>query len=81
MSAIESFEQRKNADLLLLSCVKETGEGRSFELQDISLRVPVGSIYGFLGPNGSAVVEYPVPINPGDGDMAGHYATRSVLTS
>jgi hypothetical protein len=33
LSAIESFEQRKNADLLLLSCVKETGEGRSFELQ------------------------------------------------
>ena len=27
--------------------------GRSFELKDISLRVPVGSIYGFLGPNGS----------------------------
>ena len=27
--------------------------GRSFALQDVSLRVPVGSIYGFLGPNGS----------------------------
>ncbi len=27
--------------------------GKSFELQDISLNVPVGSIYGFLGPNGS----------------------------
>jgi ABC-2 type transport system ATP-binding protein len=27
--------------------------GRSFELQDLSLRVPAGSIYGFLGPNGS----------------------------
>lgn len=27
--------------------------GKSFELQDVSLRVPVGSIYGFLGPNGS----------------------------
>jgi len=26
---------------------------KSFELRDISLRVPVGSIYGFLGPNGS----------------------------
>ena len=26
---------------------------RSFSLRDISLRVPVGSIYGFLGPNGS----------------------------
>lgn len=26
---------------------------RSFALQDVSLRVPVGSIYGFLGPNGS----------------------------
>ncbi len=27
--------------------------GKSFALQDISLNVPVGSIYGFLGPNGS----------------------------
>ena len=27
--------------------------GKGFELQDVSLRVPVGSIYGFLGPNGS----------------------------
>jgi ABC-2 type transport system ATP-binding protein len=27
--------------------------GKSFELKDVSLRVPVGSIYGFLGPNGS----------------------------
>ncbi|MEQ1857073.1 MAG: ABC transporter ATP-binding protein [Longimicrobiales bacterium] len=27
--------------------------GKSFELTDVSLRVPVGSIYGFLGPNGS----------------------------
>jgi ABC-2 type transport system ATP-binding protein len=27
--------------------------GRSFELKDVSLRVPAGSIYGFLGPNGS----------------------------
>ncbi len=26
---------------------------KSFELRDVSLRVPVGSIYGFLGPNGS----------------------------
>ena len=26
---------------------------RSFAIQDLSLRVPVGSIYGFLGPNGS----------------------------
>ena len=27
--------------------------GKSFELGDLSLRVPTGSIYGFLGPNGS----------------------------
>ncbi|MGD8321255.1 MAG: ABC transporter ATP-binding protein [Gemmatimonadota bacterium] len=27
--------------------------GRSFALRDLSIRVPVGSIYGFLGPNGS----------------------------
>jgi len=27
--------------------------GKSFSLRDLSLRVPVGSIYGFLGPNGS----------------------------
>ena len=27
--------------------------GESFELKDLSLRVPTGSIYGFLGPNGS----------------------------
>jgi ABC-2 type transport system ATP-binding protein len=27
--------------------------GRSFELSDVSLHVPTGSIYGFLGPNGS----------------------------
>lgn len=26
---------------------------RSFELKSVSLRVPTGSIYGFLGPNGS----------------------------
>jgi ABC-2 type transport system ATP-binding protein len=27
--------------------------GKSFELRDVSLRVPVGSNYGFLWPNGS----------------------------
>jgi ABC-type multidrug transport system ATPase subunit len=27
--------------------------GRSFELKDVTLTVPRGSIYGFLGPNGS----------------------------
>ena len=27
--------------------------GKSFELRDLSLDVPVGSVYGFLGPNGS----------------------------
>lgn len=27
--------------------------GRSFELRDLALNVPGGSIYGFLGPNGS----------------------------
>jgi ABC-2 type transport system ATP-binding protein len=27
--------------------------GKSFELRDLTLRVPTGSIYGFLGPNGS----------------------------
>jgi ABC-2 type transport system ATP-binding protein len=27
--------------------------GKSFALQDVSLSVPAGSIYGFLGPNGS----------------------------
>jgi len=27
--------------------------GSSFELRDVSLNVPTGSIYGFLGPNGS----------------------------
>ena len=27
--------------------------GRSFALRDLDLRVPTGSIYGFLGPNGS----------------------------
>ena len=27
--------------------------GTSFALKDVSLRVPMGSIYGFLGPNGS----------------------------
>jgi ABC-2 type transport system ATP-binding protein len=27
--------------------------GKGFELKNVSLRVPVGSIYGFLGPNGS----------------------------
>jgi ABC-2 type transport system ATP-binding protein len=27
--------------------------GKSFELGDLNLRVPTGSIYGFLGPNGS----------------------------
>ncbi len=27
--------------------------GKSFEVKDLSLRVPTGSIYGFLGPNGS----------------------------
>ena len=32
VSAIESFEQRKQADLSLLSCVANTGAGRSQEL-------------------------------------------------
>jgi len=27
--------------------------GKAFELKDVTLRVPNGSIYGFLGPNGS----------------------------
>lgn len=27
--------------------------GKSFALKDLSIRVPAGSIYGFLGPNGS----------------------------
>lgn len=27
--------------------------GKAFTLRDVSLRVPMGSIYGFLGPNGS----------------------------
>jgi ABC-2 type transport system ATP-binding protein len=27
--------------------------GRSFEIRDLDLHVPTGSIYGFLGPNGS----------------------------
>jgi ABC-2 type transport system ATP-binding protein len=27
--------------------------GKGFELSDLTLRVPTGSIYGFLGPNGS----------------------------
>ena len=27
--------------------------GKAFELKDLTLRVPTGSIYGFLGPNGS----------------------------
>ncbi|HEX6590118.1 MAG TPA: ABC transporter ATP-binding protein [Longimicrobiales bacterium] len=29
------------------------GRANAFELQGLDLRVPVGSIYGFLGPNGS----------------------------
>ena len=27
--------------------------GKAFELKDLTIRVPTGSIYGFLGPNGS----------------------------
>ena len=27
--------------------------GKAFELKDLTIRVPAGSIYGFLGPNGS----------------------------
>lgn len=27
--------------------------GKTFEIRDLALNVPVGSIYGFLGPNGS----------------------------
>ena len=27
--------------------------GKSFEIRDLSIKVPYGSIYGFLGPNGS----------------------------
>ena len=26
--------------------------GKSFEIRDLTLNVPYGSIYGFLGPNG-----------------------------
>jgi ABC-2 type transport system ATP-binding protein len=29
------------------------GAGKAFRLEDVSLDVPTGSIYGFLGPNGS----------------------------
>jgi ABC-2 type transport system ATP-binding protein len=39
------------------SAIELTGLGwkadKAFSLRDLSLRVPVGSIYGFLGPNGS----------------------------
>jgi len=39
------------------SAIELTGLGwkadKAFSLRDISLRVPMGSIYGFLGPNGS----------------------------
>ena len=39
------------------NCIDLTGvswkAGKAFELQDVSLNVPTGSIYGFLGPNGS----------------------------
>ena len=27
--------------------------GRDFAIRDLSMRVPTGAIYGFLGPNGS----------------------------
>src|SRR6185503_14037631 len=27
--------------------------GKAFEIRDLTLRVPAGAIYGFLGPNGS----------------------------
>ncbi len=27
--------------------------GKEFEIRDLALKVPVGSVYGFLGPNGS----------------------------
>ena len=33
VSAVESFEQRKQADMTLLSCVRDTGTERSLELQ------------------------------------------------
>jgi len=41
----------------LSNCIELTDvgwkAGKAFELRDVSLRVPTGSIYGFLGPNGS----------------------------
>ena len=41
----------------MTNAIELTGVGwranRSFALQEVTLRVPVGSIYGFLGPNGS----------------------------
>jgi ABC-2 type transport system ATP-binding protein len=41
----------------LSNCIELTDvswkAGHAFELRDLTLRVPMGSIYGFLGPNGS----------------------------
>ena len=47
--------------------------GKSFALQDITLSVPTGSIYGFLGPNGSGktttICMFMGMIKPDKGDI------------
>ena len=50
--------------------------GRDFAIRDLTMTVPTGAVYGFLGPNGSGktttsmpsrrrmVVDLPAPLGP-----------------
>jgi len=58
--------------------------GKAFELRDLSLRVPTGSIYGFLGPNGSGktttIRMFMGMMRPDQGDIhvLGHQVPREM---
>ena len=52
--------------------------GREFAIRDLSMKVPTGSVYGFLGPNGSGktttlrLMLGMLPIEDGTIDLLGH---------
>lgn len=61
--------------------------GKSFELKEVALNVPAGSVYGFLGPNGSGktttirlLMAMAKPIR-GEIRLLGHEIPRDVATA
>ncbi|HXD23163.1 MAG TPA: ABC transporter ATP-binding protein [Gemmatimonadaceae bacterium] len=58
--------------------------GREFAIRDLSMNVPSGSVYGFLGPNGSGktttlrLILGMLPIEDGTIDLLGHDVPKGV---